>query len=387
MPEPPLPFGHASARWYYLLLKGMTEKGYRVTAFSAATRREEIDAASDLFPSPTYDLHCYQARRRSGPKSKLASLLKPCSYIFAEEAHRDLAACLHGHVDVLHLEQVWAGWLAREHRAKSILHVHNLWSVDLSQSVSAKPLDWLKRKRLLQAEREIVKSFLNVCCCSSRLKSEIKNLNASAHIDEIPAALDPSVYPFLPDRQRTKRPTIGLIGNMTWEPTYSAAIRLLTKLWPPIKAAIPDATIQIVGWGAKSRLTEFADLPGVTIEENVPEIQPYFEKSAILLYAPSRGTGMKIKVLEALAYGVPVVTTTEGIEGIPAIDGIHAGVSDDDEGLIKRSIGLLKDAGLQNRQRLNGRNLLETECSPRGVVNRMDPIYRRISAKPPEGLC
>ena len=56
----------------------------------------------------------------------------------------------------------------------------------------------------------------------------------------------------------------------------------------------------------------------------------------MFLYAPSRGSGMKIKILEAMAFGVPVVTTGEGVEGLPAVDGVHAGVCEDDAGLIER---------------------------------------------------
>ena len=55
-----------------------------------------------------------------------------------------------------------------------------------------------------------------------------------------------------------------------------------------------------------------------------------------MVYAPSRGSGMKIKILEAMAFGVPVVTTSEGVEGFPAVDGVHAGVCEDDAGLIER---------------------------------------------------
>src|SRR4029453_11452473 len=64
----------------------------------------------------------------------------------------------------------------------------------------------------------------------------------------------------------------------------------------------------------------------------------------------SRGSGMKIKILEAMAFGVPVVTTSEGVEGLPAEDGVHAGVCDDDDGLIERAVDLLQDPGRQERQ-------------------------------------
>ena len=58
------------------------------------------------------------------------------------------------------------------------------------------------------------------------------------------------------------------------------------------------------------------NLPDVSIEENVPDIRPYFERSSVFLYPPARGSGMKIKVLEAMAFGMPLVTTEHGAEGM-----------------------------------------------------------------------
>ena len=131
-----------------------------------------------------------------------------------------------------------------------------------------------------------------------------------------------------------------MIGSMNWYPSHSAAVRLLTRLWPEIKRRIPNARVQIVGWQARSALKEFLEMPDVTIEENVPDIRAYFERTGVMLYAPARGSGMKVKILESFGFGVPVVTTSEGVEGLPAVDGVHAGVCEDDAGLIDRAVEL-----------------------------------------------
>ncbi|HEY2857559.1 MAG TPA: glycosyltransferase, partial [Terracidiphilus sp.] len=123
----------------------------------------------------------------------------------------------------------------------------------------------------------------------------------------------------------------------------------------------------------------YLDLPDVTISENVPEMRPYFERAGVMLYAPGRGSGMKIKILEAMALGVPVVTTSEGVEGIPAVDSEHAGICENDAGLIERTINLLKDPLLQNRQRRAARQLLERHCSPARTLDGIERIYRRIA--------
>jgi hypothetical protein len=87
---------------------------------------------------------------------------------------------------------------------------------------------------------------------------------------------------------------------------------------------------------------------------------------------------MKIKVLESLGFGVPVVTTSEGVEGLPAEDGVHAGVCDDDAGLIERTVRLLRDPAAQNRQRREGRRLLERVCSPAATLDDLERVYEKI---------
>ena len=101
-----------------------------------------------------------------------------------------------------------------------------------------------------------------------------------------------------------------------------------------------------------------------------------------MLYAPGRGSGMKVKILESFGFGVPVVTTSEGVEGLPALDGVHAGVCDDDAGLIDRTVELLRDRAGQNRQRAAGRALVESHCGPKPTVDAIEQIYAGLA---PEG--
>src|SRR5439155_5187827 len=137
----------------------------------------------------------------------------------------------------------------------------------------------------------------------------------------------------------------------------------------------------IVGRNARFSLGGQLPQPGVEVAENVPEIQPYFERTAVLLYAPERGSGMKVKVLEAFAFGVPVVTTSEGIEGLPARDGIHVGLSDEDDGLVERTAKLLGDRSGQERQRLAARALLNEHCNPSVVLDGIEACYADLLAR------
>ena len=77
--------------------------------------------------------------------------------------------------------------------------------------------------------------------------------------------------------------------------------------------------------------------------ENLAHPTEFFSRVAVLAYAPVRGTGVKVKVLESLAYGVPVVTTGEGMEGVDGEDGVHCWIREDDDALAARIVDALGD--------------------------------------------
>ena len=334
--EAPVPFGNAAARWFYVLLRELCSRGHQVTCFAACSKQSEMDEARRLFPAPEFDLRLYPFPVRRGLRAKLETLRRPYSYMFSAELKRDLEAELARGYDILHLEQLWAGWLGLDHAERALVNVHHLVWIDLEYIRPTTFRRRLERWLMRRAERTLVRKLRHFRACSPRLVPEMLKVNPSARITTVPVGVDPSLYTYIPDDRRTGEPIVCVIGNMGWYPTHSAAVRLLTRLWPEIKKRVPAAKAQLVGWGARRALADYLAMPDVTIEENVPDTRPYFERTGVMLYAPGRGSGMKIKILESLGYGVPVVTTSEGVEGLPATDGVHAGICEDDAGLIER---------------------------------------------------
>jgi glycosyltransferase involved in cell wall biosynthesis len=337
-----------------------------------------MDEARNLFPPPEYDLRLFPFPKRKGVRAKLETFLQPYSYMFSAELRSDLETELAKGFDVLHLEQLWTGWLGLAHRDQALVNVLQLYRIDLADLPPRGVVGRLRRSQLLRAERRLLRAYAHLLSLSYRLRSEIRTINHSADVSVVPIGIDVTLYQYIPDDVRTTDPVVSVIGNMNWQPTHSAAVRLVTRLWPEIKKRVPEAQLQLVGWGARRALADYLSLPDVTVIENVPDTRLYFECSGVLLYAPGRGSGMKVKVLEALGYGVPVVTTSEGIEGLPAVDGIHAGVCEDDAGLIQRTVALLQDPAAQNRQRAAGRSLLEEHCGPKPTVDAIEAVYASV---------
>jgi glycosyltransferase involved in cell wall biosynthesis len=378
MVEPPLPFGDAAARWFYVLLRGLVARGHRVTAFAACSRPGDVEAARALFPAPEYDLRLYPFDPRGRLRDKWETFRRPFSFLFSSALRDDLRATLAGGFDLLHLEQLWTGWLALDHADQVLVNVHYLPSIDMgaapARSLAARKERWLT----FSAERRLVRSFRFFRACTSRLDVAVRAINPRADVATVPFGIDLTLYPYIPDTRRTGAAVVSLIGSMNWGPSRSAAERLLTRLWPAIKQRVPQARLQIVGRRARTALAAHLGLRDVEVAEDVPETRPYFEEAGVFVYAPARGSGMKVKIQEAMAYGVPVVTTAEGVEGLPAEDGVHAGVCDDDDGLVRRTVDLLGDVDRQNRQRQAARQLIEMVCSPSATLDALEAVYERV---------
>src|SRR6476660_3768651 len=101
--QAPLPEGSAAGRWGSVLLRGLTARGHRVTAFAACQSATEAQAAGECFPAPAFDLRCYPAAPRKGSRRKLETLRRPHSYPFSPEMLHDWRVeRLRGH-DIVHL--------------------------------------------------------------------------------------------------------------------------------------------------------------------------------------------------------------------------------------------------------------------------------------------
>ncbi len=372
--EPPLPFGNAAARWYYVMVRGLAARGHRITTFTPG-HEADVVRVRELFPPP-HDVRLYPPVERRGPAAKLAAARRPHSYMFSPALQRDLAGELAAGFDVLHLEHVWSGWLGLGYADRALLTVQYLVDIDLADVPPRSPLDRVRRRLIARAERRLLQRYPRIATVTPRLTSRVREITGHDDVHTVPLALDLSLYPFEASPATPGNgPVVGLIGSFAWQPTFRAAVRLLTRLWPQIRRRVPTARLHLVGRHAARALRPFSPGPDVSVFDDVPEIAPHFRRADVMLYAVDRGTGMKVKVMEAFAYGTPVVTTTDGIEGLPAEDGVHAGVTDDDAGLVARTVALLERPEARRRQRLAARQLVERHCDPTRVLDLLERVY------------
>lgn len=193
---------------------------------------------------------------------------------------------------------------------------------------------------LLRAERRVFGAARWLLVNSQEVADPLARTAPHAHVAVAPLPLDPAVYA---PRAPLDAPVAGLIGTAAWPPTANAVQRLLTSVWPRVLERRPDVRLLLAGFGMeREAFAHLPDLPGVEWRGTVPSATAFLRELGVLLYPLGRGSGAKIKVLEALALGVPVVTTPDGAEGIGGRGGLVVDV--DDGTLADATVALIADA-------------------------------------------
>jgi len=154
-------------------------------------------------------------------------------------------------------------------------------------------------------------------------------------------------YHFSSTKKRThKQPTVLFVGNLKWFPNRDAVLFLLTKVWDKIRRQVPEARLWIVGRNFPQDILKFPR-EGVDFDDLVEDIREAHCLSDVLIVPLRVGGGIKFKVLEAMASGLPVVSTKIGVEGVGAREGKEFLLGGNARGLAQATVKLLKNKKLR----------------------------------------
>jgi glycosyltransferase involved in cell wall biosynthesis len=166
-----------------------------------------------------------------------------------------------------------------------------------------------------------------------------------------------------------------VIGTAAWPPTAGAITRLVERVWPLVRRRVPDARLLIAGRGMQALVTDPGE--GVEVVGEVPSSAAFLQRLSLLLYPLERGSGVKVKVLEAIASGIPVVTTAAGAEGIEAEGGVL--VEEDDARLAEAAASILTDDAERRRRGDLARSAFELRYAPGPATEPLVALYRRMA--------
>jgi len=190
----------------------------------------------------------------------------------------------------------------------------------------------------------------------------------------IPIAVD--VDEIRPVKRRPGANHILHIGTMYWPPNIDAVTWFVREVYPLVRRERPDVEFDVVGSRPPEGLRALngAGL-GINVTGYVEDPTPYLEQAALTVVPLRAGGGMRVKILNALAQGVPIVSTTLGAEGIAVTHGEDILLADDPADLAAACLRVLNDPDEGERLSRNGRALAERRYDYRVACAPLDDVY------------
>jgi glycosyltransferase involved in cell wall biosynthesis len=187
----------------------------------------------------------------------------------------------------------------------------------------------------------------------------------------------------VPDFHDRKPNSLLFVGGFEHSPNADAVLFFCREILPLIRQSVPDVTVTIVGDSAPEEVRTLAS-DSIIVTGWVPDVKPYLHNHLVSI-APLRfGSGMKGKVGEAMANGLPVVVTKIGAEGMELTDGVTALIADSAEEFADAVVRLLRDQPLHHRLSTNGRYAARTRWSEPVVAERLLALMRALPELTPK---
>ena len=319
----------------------------------------------------------------------LRSLLTGQPWMMVRDDRKEMRALVdhlaaEQHFDVAHADQLnMCQYAWRVPGAFKIMDAHNaLWLLykRLWATMSPGPRKWLLGRdwRLLKPyEGRLVRESDAVLTVSQEDKVALQQAAGQAmDVTVIPIAIDTDEVTVV-EREDAPRHILH-IGTMYWPPNIDAVDWFVAEIYPLIRQQRPDVQFDVVGSRPPDRLLALNDANlGINVTGYVKDPTPYLERTGVMVVPLLAGGGMRVKILNALAQGIPIVSTTLGAEGIAVTPDENILVADEPADMAAACLRLLNDPDLGARLACNGRALAEQKYDYRRACVPLDEIYAK----------
>ena len=350
------------------LLRGLRALGIECEALAA-----DLDATTAAVPEDL-PVEVVPIAPPTRARARMDRLTNPSGLLGRGEFARRLQVRA-AEVDVVHYFDIRAAAAHRLVRRPAVLQIDCLTLRDRRIRTL-----WRREDRiaieLLRAEYSARRHARWLLANSAEVAAELSAGSGRAQVAVAPLALDPASYP---RRAPLERPVAGLIGTARWPPTANAVRRLLAEVWPRVLERRPEARLVLAGRGMEAAgFGAQADLPGVEWRGEVPSAGELLGELGLLLYPLTAGSGMKVKVLESLALGLPVVSTPEGAEGLEDRGGVF--VETENARIAEAALALMEDPDLRAAAGARAHENFMRHHTPAVAVASVVELYERMLA-------
>ncbi|CAA2141789.1 GDP-mannose-dependent alpha-(1-2)-phosphatidylinositol mannosyltransferase [Hyphomicrobium sp. ghe19] len=240
-------------------------------------------------------------------------------------------------------------------------------------------VNWRKLRR---EELQTYADADGVYLCSTnderRLLDEVPGIRTAV----IPNAADVEYYQPSPGDPTPDGRTVVFFGLLSYVPNIDGVTYFLRDIWPRIAAAHPNSRLKVIGGNPHPSLRAFAG-PQIEFTGFVPDLRPHLAEAAAVVVPLRLGGGTRLKIVEGMAMGKAIVSTTLGAEGIEAVDGRDILIADTPAAFADSVNRLLADSALAAHIGKSARRLAVQRYSWREAASALDRFYRRIPGNDP----
>jgi len=287
--------------------------------------------------------------------------------------------------DVIQAESVQMAQYCLGAPAATVLDLHNIESVILKRyaECTRNPLKRayaeITSRKLACYEKQAYVRFDQCLACSEEDRRLALDQTPEASVTVIPNGVDIDGPMLAPDGA-PGRPRLVFVGRMDYHANVDGITWFRRSVWPRIQAHVPDLLLQIVG-GHPSPEVQRLEVPEqIEVTGFVPSVAPYLRDAAVVIVPLRVGGGTRLKVLEALAMGKPIVSTSLGVEGIAVRHGENVLLADGEAEFADAVVRLVRDRAQASRVGLSGRRLVERRYDWNRIVEELEAVYAQAAA-------
>lgn len=369
------------------VIKYLAHQGHAVTLVSF-TRGDQSAEAREL-ERYCRTVHCVPIRRALllDGLAFLRSLISGQPWMMVRDDRAEIRAKVAEltageRFDIVQADQLnMAQFAERVPGARRVVDTHNaLWLLykRLAATMKPGPKQWLLERdwRLLKAyEGRICRTFDAVVAVSEEDRAALVEAGADpARITVIPITVDcDTVLPVAPQEPADH---ILHIGTMYWPPNIDGILWFIREILPLVRAERPEVVFDVVGARPPDEIRALGgEGSGINVTGYVDDPQPYLQQAGVMVVPLRAGGGMRVKILNAMAQALPIVSTTIGCEGIAVEDGRHLRVADTPAAFARAVLDLLDDREQAQRLGQCGRELILAKYDYRAACRPLESVY------------
>lgn len=388
----PFPLKEGEAIAVHYLSRGLVEQGCTVDLLAMNTSKHPYTHSGWPLDFAHYrEVQAVEVDNRLSLGGALNNLFSRASYHVSRFDTPEFAAALttlleKKQYDAILLETLYLAPYIPLIRAKSkavvVMRSHNvefaIWERITAHTHSAfkrRYLHYLTQK-LRRFEIEQLKNYDLLASVSEYDLQVFKALGYTGYHLVAPIGLDLEAYSVKP-LDKNDSISIGFIGALDWMPNQEGLTWFLHKVWPFLHQRFPTLIFDIAGRNAPDGFLK-EKIPGVRFLGEVPNAADFIAAHAVSLAPLRSGSGLKVKVLEAMALGRVVLGTSIALEGIPAKDGHQVLLANTPEDFVRQVSFLLEKPELATRLGMEARALIQSEFDYRDVARKMIASIARI---------